>query len=358
MNSDSKYMSGNTQYQPPSSEERQTHVVAIIGWDDDKVTQAPEKGAWLAKDSSWRGFFWISYYDKNAGKDPVMGAVSFQEIELLRYDHIYYHDYHGWGGSIPEITEAINAFKAQQDELLTAISFYTADDSVDYELKVFDNFEENKPEDERLAQSGTIDHKGFHTIDLHSPVQLEGEDDFYIYLNLSHGGHPIDMTGWVYGMTESDAIADVQGSFVYSTASPGESYYYDGSAWKDLYDYEAEDHWWEQSANFCIKALTNDPEGISFEVSSRPDEFRLYQNYPIPFNNGTAIRYRLAVSSHVDLSIYTNLGQKVATLVSKQQAAGTYQVEWDAGDLVSGVYFCKLSTDQGRVLTKKMVLLK
>jgi hypothetical protein len=88
-----------------------------------------------------------------------------------------------------------------------------------------------------------------------------------------------------------------------------------------------------------------------------PLTFTLFQNYPNPFNPKTAISYQLPVSSHVDLSIYNLLGQKVATLVSERQSAGAYKVEWDAGKLSSGVYLCRLHAGS-HIQTKKMILIK
>ncbi len=73
-----------------------------------------------------------------------------------------------------------------------------------------------------------------------------------------------------------------------------------------------------------------------------PLDFKLNQNYPNPFNPTTKINYQLAKTSVVDLDIFNLSGEKVATLVSGEQAAGDYLVEWDALAYASGVYIYKL----------------
>ncbi len=89
-----------------------------------------------------------------------------------------------------------------------------------------------------------------------------------------------------------------------------------------------------------------------------PARFVLRQNYPNPFNPKTAISYQLPAFSEVELSIFNILGQKVKTLVSKKQPAGNYKVEWDAAGFSSGIYFYVISTDNGFMQTRKLVLLK
>jgi hypothetical protein len=93
-------------------------------------------------------------------------------------------------------------------------------------------------------------------------------------------------------------------------------------------------------------------------VFSLPIEYSLNQNYPNPFNPRTAITYQLKASSQVDLSIYNILGQRVVTLVSEKQPAGTYKIEWDAGGFASGVYLYQLKTENGFIQSKKLVLFK
>ena len=89
-----------------------------------------------------------------------------------------------------------------------------------------------------------------------------------------------------------------------------------------------------------------------------PKKYTLSQNYPNPFNPTTAISYQLPAVSHVELSIYNILGQKVATLVSERQPAGNHKVEWNASGFASGVYFYRLETDQGFISSRKLILLK
>ncbi len=112
--------------------------------------------------------------------------------------------------------------------------------------------------------------------------------------------------------------------------------------------------YWTSSFNFVadkLVAITDNPDLL-------PKEFALYQNYPNPFNPITNIKYKLPKHSQVDLSIFNILGQKVATLVSQKQLAGSYQVEWDASGFSSGVYIYKISTDQGFSNSKKLLLIK
>ena len=75
-----------------------------------------------------------------------------------------------------------------------------------------------------------------------------------------------------------------------------------------------------------------------------PKRFSLDQNYPNPFNPATRIRYALPEPASARLTIYDVLGREVSLLVDRQQAAGTYEVTFEAGDLPSGVYFYRLET--------------
>ncbi|MFZ1977890.1 MAG: DUF362 domain-containing protein [Bacteroidota bacterium] len=89
-----------------------------------------------------------------------------------------------------------------------------------------------------------------------------------------------------------------------------------------------------------------------------PSAFTLRQNYPNPFNPTTTIMYELSVRGNVSLKIYDELGREIATLVNKEQPAGTYAVPFNAIHLTSGVYFYRLQVSGMYTETKKLVLLK
>jgi hypothetical protein len=73
-----------------------------------------------------------------------------------------------------------------------------------------------------------------------------------------------------------------------------------------------------------------------------PKVFALNQNSPNPFNPTTVISYQLPVASDVKLVVFNILGREVATLVDGVEEPGYKSVKWDARDVTSRVYFCRL----------------
>ena len=104
------------------------------------------------------------------------------------------------------------------------------------------------------------------------------------------------------------------------------------------------------------------PTLVSTHSSVPPTTSRLEPNYPNPFNSTTQISYRLATPGPVRLDVYNILGQQVHTLVDQAQAAGFYQVPWNARDqrgaaVATGVYLMRLHYPGG-VQTRRLLLLK
>jgi len=160
--------------------------------------------------------------------------------------------------------QAFNIFTAEDNEILGAVSFYTAVDNVDYTLKIFDSFEDGILIDELTTQSGFIEFTGFHTIDLDTIIELVNGDDFVIYVELSDGGHPFDRTSEIPVLLG----ATYTGTQVNSAANPGESYYHcEEGTWQDIYYYDFEDLDWKGTANFCIKGLISKISELKCEGS-------------------------------------------------------------------------------------------
>jgi hypothetical protein len=103
------------------------------------------------------------------------------------------------------------------------------------------------------------------------------------------------------------------------------------------------------SINGPVNSINDDNKVLS--------EFRLEQNYPNPFNPSTKIEFNIAEMGLVTLKIYDVLGNEVSTLVNEQKPAGSYELQFDASSLTSGVYFYQLKAGN-LVQTKKMILLK
>jgi hypothetical protein len=98
-----------------------------------------------------------------------------------------------------------------------------------------------------------------------------------------------------------------------------------------------------------------DVDGAVLETPGAVQSFTLSQNYPNPFNPTTTIRYALPHRSRVTLSVFNTLGQKVTELVNGDIDAGFHEVQFNANNLASGVYFYRLNAGSF-METNKLVL--
>ncbi|MFQ5769805.1 MAG: T9SS type A sorting domain-containing protein, partial [bacterium] len=101
-------------------------------------------------------------------------------------------------------------------------------------------------------------------------------------------------------------------------------------------------------------------DGLGTDYS--PEDFILQQNYPNPFNPSTTIQFELPTQSHVQLSIYNLLGQRIAILVDEIRAAGVYKIQWRGRDnlghpVSSGVYLVRLEVGE-QIKIQPMTLVK
>ncbi len=148
---------------------------------------------------------------------------------------------------------------------------------------------------------------------------------------------------------------------------------------------DAGEHWQAVTPviNCCVKGITSmvgtvdnnnftlfiatDGDGVFYYEESlvsvneknfrAPLQYKLEQNYPNPFNPSTMITYEIPRETNVSIKIYNVLGKEITTLLNKNQKAGKYEIEWNAADFGSGVYFYTIKSDDF-ILTKKMILVR
>lgn len=110
-------------------------------------------------------------------------------------------------------------------------------------------------------------------------------------------------------------------------------------------------------------AIVDFPTGITKIDAEIPGSLKLHENYPNPFNPSTKIKFDIPKSSERSLTIlkvYDSGGKEVVTLVDSILESGTYETEWFAAEMPSGVYYCRLESGKNRELreTIKMLLVK
>ncbi len=172
-------------------------------------------------------------------------------------------------------------------------------------------------------------------------------------------------TNWLYGVSFTDSdngtavgrngtiLRTTNGGTTWTSQTSGTTEQLEGVSFTDSYNGTA------VGLNGKILRTTNG--GVTFveeeEIDEIPTEFLLSQNYPNPFNPSTKIRYSVPQSSSVVIKVFDILGNEIETLVNEEKSVGTYELNWNAENLPSGVYFYRLQAGSF-VETKKMVLMK
>jgi beta-glucanase (GH16 family) len=99
------------------------------------------------------------------------------------------------------------------------------------------------------------------------------------------------------------------------------------------------------------------PIYVDEKNNSSISSFQLFQNWPNPFNPSTIIKYSVPKTSQVQIKVFDVLGEEIETLAKEEKPAGTYELNWNAANLPSGIYFYQLKAGEF-INTKKMILLK
>ncbi len=138
-----------------------------------------------------------------------------------------------------------------------------------------------------------------------------------------------------------------------------------------IYDAPPTDHAWRLSFNSSTGDVVQDfthntnftdiqwpnPSAVHEIEFTGLNDYELQQNYPNPFNPSTKIRFSIPSNEFLTLKVYNVLGSEIVTLIDNKLNAGSYEVDFNATGLTSGVYFYTLSTNNF-TNTRKMILTK
>jgi len=110
--------------------------------------------------------------------------------------------------------------------------------------------------------------------------------------------------------------------------------------------------------------ITDPPSHISYlepsssESENLISEYKLFQNFPNPFNPSTKISFNLKQDGNTKLSVYNLIGEEVTELVNDYLKAGSHEVDFKGENLASGIYIYRLNVDNGFSDFKKMIFMK
>ena len=223
------------------------HAIAIVGWDDDFViSDAPGKGAWIAKNSwgpSWGngGYFYISYYDRSCPKiGDDRGAIAFVFNDTMQYDKNYQYDVSKTDYFLNKTGTVWyrNIFNATDNEYLCAVSTFF-EKNTNWELTVTVN-------DVVKASKSGYTLAGYYTFNLDEFIPLSVGDTFEVMFKITVDGDEV-------GVPISEVVS-LNNLFYRENIS---FISYDGVNWKDLFNltWEYPDHTYNSSVA-CIKAFT------------------------------------------------------------------------------------------------------
>ena len=245
------------------------HAVAIVGWDDNYSKRyfkggcrPPADGAFICK-NSWGtqdkkgsigedGYFYISYYDPYIGRHGINAVFNNLESNT-NYSKNYQYDPLGpvmgqeyMGGEVFVSNVFPSKDKAlANDEMLKAVSFYTADKGYSYEVYVIPDFNNEDFFDNlgSCVKRGIMEYAGYHTVKLDSPIELKAGSRFAVIIRLTstEGKVATYFEAPLESMAAQNAVAHEGESYV-ST---------DGNDWKDVHVEIL------KNTNVCVKAFTD-----------------------------------------------------------------------------------------------------
>ncbi len=247
------YNSATASYYYPDSHET-SHLVAIVGWDDDysrdNFSRKPAgNGAYIVRNSwgaGWGqgGHFYVSYYDATFGRGRMYAYEGCEYPD--NYADVYQYDTYGctgnWGWSNRNDGWGANIFTARADDSIAAVGFYAFSEGSTYEIRIYTGCNSSNPTRGTLSltQTGELEEAGYSTIELDHLVNVQEGQRFSVVLHITSPGvdYPLALEWRTEGYTGN------------VTANAGESFRSsNGTSWYDFTD-------GDRVCSFCMKAYT------------------------------------------------------------------------------------------------------
>jgi len=274
-------------------------------------------------------------YIKNIGEGTVPSDFPFTTYWMDgRTQYLYYHNEIGlnWGWAIQKI----------------AFYFVSVDTAVmhDFTIKMYNTninsitgfIESSNWNTVYYSPSFNIPGTGWQTIQMTNPIAYSGNN---LLIEICYNNSSYTNNSIIYSSSTSGDYWGRRGDL--STAS-GCGYI----AWTSIVSPPGK-------AN--IKLFIDVVMSVNPESGMLPNTYSLSQNYPNPFNPMTKISFAIPKAGFVSLKVYDLLGREVSNLINEEKQAGNYSIDFNSGNLTSGVYFYKMQSGSFTE-TKKMLLIK
>jgi C1A family cysteine protease len=178
--------------------EETNHAVLIVGWDD-AMAHAGGTGAWICKNSwgsSWgeNGYFYIAYGSARIGEasNTILSYRQFDYMEMS--GTLYHYDEGGWatavGTSVDSTSWGLVRYTPTKDEAIHAVDFWAVDDNMTANIYIYDNFDGSALSNLLYGPHPvTCDYAGYYSVDLSSPVWVNGGDEFIVVIEFVCSGY-------------------------------------------------------------------------------------------------------------------------------------------------------------------------